>query len=351
MILRKAGFFAVLFGLIVLLVPATAAFAEQPFLQPPPGAAPNQVERQQTQPLNNSPVWRDVRSGDPGITQVQGIETGVLVQSQGETWRAIRNGPITLYGGLLLLVVPFAILLFYFWKGPLTTHDSLTGREIERFDLWDRTIHWATAISFVILAISGIVLLFGKHIVLPIFGYTLFSWLAIASKNLHNFVGPLFIFCSIVMFVTFVKSNLWRTHDWVWVKKLGGLISKEHVPSGRNNAGSKAWFWGGVVLLGIIVSISGLILNFPNFEQGRSTMQYASIVHAVVAILYMAGSLGHIYMGTIGMEGAFKSMKTGYVDETWAKEHHQYWYEELKAGHKAPADNKAPPRRAQPQQS
>jgi formate dehydrogenase subunit gamma len=105
-----------------------------------------------------------------------------------------------------------------------------------------------------------------------------------------------------------------------------------------------------LVLLGIIVGVSGLILNFPNFEQGRSTMQYANIIHAVTAIFYMAASLGHIYMGTIGVEGSFKSMKTGYVDETWAKEHHQYWYEEIRAGHRAPADDSAPPaRRPQPQ--
>lgn len=349
MSVRKAALITLLVGIAAAPMFGANARAEQPYVQEPPREAPAQVERQQTQPLNNAPMWRDVRSGEPGITQVQGIETGVLVQTEGERWRAIRNSWIIFYGGILLLVVPVAILLFYFWKGPLTMHASPTGREIERFDLWDRIVHWATAISFVILAISGIILLFGKYFVLPVFGYTIFSWLAILSKNVHNFVGPLFIFCSIVMFVTFVKSNLWRTYDWVWVKKLGGLISKEHVPSGRNNAGSKAWFWGGVVLLGIVVGISGLILNFPNFEQGRSTMQYANIVHAVVAILYMAASLGHIYMGTIGMEGAFKSMKTGYVDETWAKEHHQYWYEEVTSGRRAPADDKGSARRTQPQ--
>jgi len=329
---------------------APSVCADQPYVDNPPRQAPAQVERQQTQPLNNAPLWREVRSGEPGITQVQGIETGVLVQSQGETWRAFRNGPITLYGGILLLVVPVAILLFYFWKGPLTTHASLTGREIERFDLWDRTIHWATAISFVILAISGIILLFGKHFVLPVFGYTLFSWLAIASKNLHNFVGPLFIFCSIILFVSFVKANLWRAYDWVWFKKAGGMLTKEHVPTGRYNAGEKAWFWFGVVFLGLIVGISGLVLNFPNFEQGRSTMQYANIIHAVAAIFYIAASIGHIYMGTIGVEGSFRAMKTGYVDETWAREHHQYWYEEVRAGHRAPADDSTPPaRRPQPQ--
>ncbi|MGH8773435.1 MAG: formate dehydrogenase subunit gamma, partial [Burkholderiales bacterium] len=210
-------------------------------------------------------------------------------------------------------------------------------------------IHWTTAISFVILAITGIILLFGKHFILPVFGYTVFSWLAIASKNLHNFVGPLFIFCSIVMFVSFVKANLWRAYDWMWVKKAGGMFTKEHVPSGRFNAGEKAWFWGGVAFLGIIVGVSGVILNFPNFEQGRATMQYANMIHGIAALLYMAASLGHIYMGTIGVQGSFKSMKTGYVDETWAREHHQYWYEELKAGHRAPADDKAPAHRTQPQ--
>ncbi len=349
MSVRKAALILLLAGIAEAPMFGANARAEQPYVQEPPKAAPAQVERQQTQPLNNAPVWREVRSGDPGITQVQGIETGVLVQSEGERWRAIRNGPITLYGGLLLLVVPVAILLFYFWKGPLTTHSALTGREIERFDLWDRTIHWTTAISFVILAITGIILLFGKHFILPVFGYTVFSWLAIASKNLHNFVGPLFIFCSIVMFVSFVKANLWRAYDWMWVKKAGGMFTKEHVPSGRFNAGEKAWFWGGVAFLGIIVGVSGVILNFPNFEQGRATMQYANMIHGIAALLYMAASLGHIYMGTIGVQGSFKSMKTGYVDETWAREHHQYWYEELKAGHRAPADDKAPAHRTQPQ--
>jgi formate dehydrogenase subunit gamma len=343
MMLRKA------LALVAFVFAGTVGAAEQPFVENPPQQAPAQVERQQIQPLNNAPVWRDVRSGEPGITQVQGIETGVLVQSEGERWRAIRNGPITLYGGILLLVVPVAILLFYFWKGPLKTEGPLTGRELERFDLWDRTVHWATAISFVILALSGIVLLFGKHFLLPVFGYTLFSWLAIASKNVHNFVGPLFIFCSIILFVSFFRANMWRAYDWIWFKKAGGLVTHEHVPSGRYNAGEKAWFWFGVVFLGLIVSITGLILNFPNFEQGRATMQYANMVHAVAAILYMAASLGHIYMGTIGVEGSFRSMRTGYVDETWAKEHHQYWYEEVRAGYRAPADDKAPARRPQPQ--
>jgi len=293
-----------------------------------------QAQRQGTQPGNNAPVWRDVRKGESPYqtTQVRGVETNILVQPAGETWRRIRNGPITLYGGILLIAVPLLIFGFYRWKGPLRLHAKPTGRLIERFSDWERIVHWTTAISFVILAVSGIVTLFGKYVILPMFGYTLFSWLAILSKTLHNFVGPLFLFCTLVMFVTYVKDNLWRVVDLVWLKKAGGLLSGEHVPSERYNAGSKIWFWFGVTLLGLASGASGLILDFPNFEQSRSVMQWANIVHATSAILFIAMSLGHIYIGTIGAEGAYESMRLGLVDEAWAKEHHEIWYEEVKAG-------------------
>jgi formate dehydrogenase subunit gamma len=167
-------------------------------------------------------------------------------------------------------------------------------------------------------------------VVLPLFGYTLFSWLAILSKNLHNFVGPLFVVCTVLMVFTFIRNNIPRAHDWVWIKKFGGMVSGEHVPAGKVNAGQKLWFWGAVLGLGLFVGVTGLILDFPNFLQGRETMQQAHLVHAIAAVLYMTISLGHIYLGTIGMEGAYDAMRTGYVDETWAKEHHEYWYNEVK---------------------
>lgn len=295
--------------------------------------AKEQVQRQQSQPLNNAPVWRDVRSGETPpyqTSQVRGIETTVLVQSEGEVWRQIRNGPITIYGGWLIILVVASIGLFYWRRGQIKLHGKPTGRMLERFSAWDRVLHWTTAISFVVLAVSGIVILFGKHVLLPVFGYTLFSWLAILSKNLHNFVGPLFVICTVLMFLTFVKDNLFRAYDFKWFSKAGGLVSGEHVPSGKFNAGEKAWFWAGVTGLGLIVSVSGLILDFPNFAQGRELMQQANVVHGIAAVLFMAMSLGHIYLGTIGMEGSYDSMRNGVVDETWAKEHHEYWYNEVK---------------------
>lgn len=300
-------------------------------------SAQQQAARQQTQPGNNSPFWNDVRGGDNPYqtTQVRGIESSVLVQSAGETWRQLRNGPITLYGGWLIVVVMAAIGAFYAWRGPVKLHDKPTGRRILRFGAWDRMVHWGAAISFVLLAVTGIIILFGKHILLPVFGYTLFAWLAVLAKNVHNFVGPVFAFCTILIFVTFVKDNLPKAYDLKWLAKAGGLVSGQHVPSGRFNAGEKAWFWGGVTLLGIVVSVTGFVLNFPNFEQGRELMQQANVIHAIAAVVFMAVSLGHIYLGTIGLEGSYEAMRTGYVDEVWAREHHEYWYQETMANNKS----------------
>ena len=305
------------------------------------GGAKEQAQRQQTQPLNNAPVWRDVRGGENPYqtTQVRGIETSVLVQTEGEIWRQIRNGPVTIYGGLFLVALMAVIGLFHWLHGPIKLHGKPTGRKIARFTDWERLVHWATAISFVILAISGVIILFGKYVLLPMFGYTLFSWLAILSKNLHNFVGPLFIFCAIVMFVAYVKDNLWKSYDFKWFKNAGGMLGGEHLPSGKFNAGEKAWFWIGLFLLSIAVGVTGLVLDFPNFAQGRSTMQLMTVIHAVAAVIYIGIALGHIYMGSIGVEGAYDSMRIrdgeGKVDETWAREHHERWYNEVASGGRA----------------
>lgn len=318
---------ACMFATLVFALPAVAAAADS--------SAKEQAQRQAVQPLNNAPVWRDVRSGEINpyqTTQVRGTETNVLIQTQGEVWRQVRNGPLTIYGGWLIVAFIAGIAAFYAVKGQIKLHDKPTGRMIERFNTWERVVHWATAISFVILAVSGIVMLFGKHILLPLMGYELFSWLSALSKNLHNFVGPLFVLCTVLTMVTFIKDNLPRAYDWLWVRKAGGLFTGEHVPSGRFNAGEKTWFWLGVTVLGIIVSVTGVILDFPQLVDGaRSAMQQASIIHATAAVIFMAMSLGHIYLGTIGMEGAYDSMRNGYVDETWAKEHHEYWYNEAPA--------------------
>jgi formate dehydrogenase subunit gamma len=261
------------------------------------------------------------------------VDTNRLIQGAGREWRAFRNGPLTQYGGWLVVIALAVIALVFLVRGRIRLHGAPTGRLIERFNAVERASHWVMAISFVFLALTGIVILWGKYIILPWLGYTGFSWLTIVSKNIHNFVGPLFIFSLVVMFLIYVKDNLWEKRDFTWLAKLGGMFSRkgEEIPSGRFNGGEKAWFWGGLVLLGITVSVTGLILDFPNWNQGREVMQQANVIHAVAAILFIAGAFAHIYMG-LAVEGAYSAMRDGYVDETWAREHHALWYEEVKAG-------------------
>jgi formate dehydrogenase subunit gamma len=299
--------------------------------------AEQQAQRQVTQPLNNAPVWNEVRSGAPQTTTVRGRETDVLLQSGGQTWRSLRDGQIAVYGGWALVVLFLVIAGFYAVKGTMHLHQPPTGRKLLRFTWLDRIIHWATAITFSILAISGLILFFGKAVLLPLIGYTLFSWLAILAKNLHNFVGPLFAVCTVLLFVNFVRDNLPQRGDGQWIRHFGGLFSGKDTPSHKFNASEKLWFWGGACVLGIIVSATGFVLDFANFDQTRQTMQVANILHSTGAVLFMLGGLGHIYMGTLGMAGAYNAMKTGYVDEQWAREHHEYWYNDIKAG-KIPAD-------------
>ena len=292
--------------------------------------AGEQAKRQQQQPGNNAPVWREVRSEKAHYTTDRGPEAGVLIQSGGETWRQRRNNQLIPIGGVLFAGVFGLCLMFYAWKGTIPLKSQPTGRKMARFTLFERTIHWTVAISFSVLAISGLVMLFGKHVLLPIIGHTLFAWLTILLKNLHNFVGPVFSLAVVVLFFTFLKNNWPKLHDFTWLAKGGGLVTGAHIPSDKFNAGEKVWFWMGALVLGLIVSVSGLILDFPNFEQTRATMQLTSVIHIIATVLFMSMALGHIYMGTIGMAGAFDAMKTGSVDEAWAKEHHEYWYEQMK---------------------
>ncbi len=314
------------------LVWAVGAAAQSPAVSATEAAqAKSQASQQLSQPLNNQPLWKEVRSGEPQFTSIPGRETNVLIQSQGQTWRAARV-PIATAGGFLFVAALLALLSFYFLRGPIKVHGQPTGRMIERFTVVQRFVHWTVAITFTALGVTGLILTFGKAALLPLIGYTLFSWLAILSKNLHNFVGPILAVMLPVMIVLFMGTNLFNRRDLEWLKKGGGMISGEHVPANKANAGQKFLFWIMVVALGLTLVVTGLILDFPNFNQSRQTMQVVNLIHMVAGILAVSVLAGHIYLGTIGMQGAWEAMRYGYVDETWAKEHHEHWYNEVRSG-------------------
>jgi formate dehydrogenase subunit gamma len=293
-----------------------------------------------------------VRQRDvPGIgsTQVRGVDSGVLINASGDDFRNYRRDDFIGIAGMVIAGAAVVVLVFYLLRGRIPIEEGRTGRRIRRFRDFDRTVHWFTAILFIFLALTGLTLLFGRFVILPVLGPEAFSVIASASKEGHNLFGPLFLVAVVLLFLRFAAKNLPARGDLKWLVRGGGIIGKAHVSAGYFNAGEKIWFWG-VMLLGIVVSVTGLVLVFPVFGQGRDLMQLALIVHGAAAVLFIAGSFGHIYIGTLGTEGSLESMTTGYVDENWARAHHDRWYAEV-VGKPAPAETggqPAPTRSAQP---
>jgi formate dehydrogenase subunit gamma len=315
-----------------LSMAAGLAFAQSPAVNSTEASqAAAEQQRQAQQPLNNAPVWREVRSGEPQVTTVRGRETNVLIQPAGQTWRAARV-PIVFWGGILLALAVGGLAVFYLWRGTMTASRKAGDRIIERFSPMDRYAHWFVAIVWVTLAITGLILSLGKSVLLPLIGYTLFSWLATLAKNLHNFIGPLLIIGVLWLFARFVRDNGISGDDVRWFTHITGYFKGHEYPSGRFNAGEKIVFWLVLVLASTVLIVTGLILLFPNFDQTRSTMQVMNIIHMLAAYLSIALALVHIYLGTLGMEGAYRAMRDGYVDASWAEHHHQRWYQEVAAG-------------------
>jgi formate dehydrogenase subunit gamma len=321
-----------------------------------PKADETNAVRAKTQPGNNAPMWRAVRESGriEGLSSLPGAEKGTLIQSftqypgsrlasAGESWRQVRNRWILPYGGSLLLIFGLALGIFYWRKGPLGHDHPDAGLRIERFTPLERAAHWVNAGAFLALALSGIAMAFGKFFLLPVLGGTLFGWLTYALKNLHNFVGPLFAVSLLIVVITFVKDNIAGLSDFLWLKSGGGLFGDKQVPSHRFNPAEKGLFWWGMTVPGLFIIGSGLVLDklLPGLGEVRGDMQIAHMIHAVGAMLMMTALLGHIYMGTIGMHGAYKAMRTGYVSAGWAQEHHALWYDDVVAG-KIPAQRSTP---------
>ena len=295
-----------------------------------------QREREQTQPGNSAPFWRSVNSDEAHFVNIPDKEAGVFIQKSGQQWRLLRNGVITVFGGWMIVFAAIGILAFYFFKGPMKLDHPPTGKKYERFTALERLVHWTMAYSFVALAITGLFIIFGKHIVMPVIGHTLYGIVLYLFKNIHNLTGPLFTVSVIVFFAMTVKDNLPVKNDWAWIKAGGGAFG--HVDAGRFNAGEKLWFWIGMTFLGLIVAGSGWVLDMivPGISYWRGNMQIANVIHVISAILIMIFAMGHIYIGTIGTEGALEGMKTGFTDESWAKQHHGLWVADIDSG-KLPA--------------
>lgn len=318
-------------------------------------------------------LWRALRYGTADVrVSTDGEAARVLMQDGGMKWLHFREGPLATKGAGVLGGTLIALLLFYMMRGRIRIEGEKTGRTVTRFKAIERFGHWLMAGSFILLGLTGLVSLFGRKVLIPAFGHEAFSTLAIASKWIHNNVSWAFMIGLIMVFFMWVIHNLPSRTDIKWLAQAGGMFSEgKHPPAKKFNAGQKMIFWS-VILFGASISASGLSLLFPfdlpmfakTFAILNDTglpqllgfgslptqlapqeeMQYAQLWHAIMAFALMAIILAHIYIGSVGMEGAYDAMGSGEVDEQWAREHHSLWLAEVQGRDSPdPAHGKATP--------
>ena len=311
--------------------------------------------------LSEAEIWRRIRQGNPGMVTIPDKQAGIMIQSKGEAWRLFRTETLGAFGVLMLFGAITFCLMFYLGRGRVRIEQGWSGRIIERFNDLERFAHWLVAVSFIILGLTGLNILYGRDVIMPLLGPEAFSTLTELGKLAHNYVGFAFMVGLALIFVLWVKNNFPNQHDLVWLAKFGGLFSKHsHPPAKKFNAGQKILFWL-IILGGTSVSVPGVALIFPfQFEMFGPTfavmntlgldlpttltameeMQLSQLWHSIMALVMIAVVIGHIYIGSLGMEGAFDAMGSGEVDENWAREHHSLWVEEQeKAGSSAQGDD------------
>jgi len=251
----------------------------------------------------------------------------VLMQPAGRQWDYFHEVLLHWLGAIVILGMIATLGAAYLIMGRIRISKGRSGQKVPRFNAFERFSHWLTAISFVVLGLTGLNITFGKLLLLPVIGPEAFSSESQIAKYTHNFVSVSFVIGLVLIVAIWIKDNLPQKVDIEWIKQGGGFIKSKHAPSGRFNPGEKLVFWFALGA-GVAVIISGYLLIFPFYVTNIAGMQLAQIVHAVVAVLFIAVIIAHIYIGTLGMEGAFEAMATGDVDLNWAKEHHDVWLEE-----------------------
>ena len=262
-----------------------------------------------------------------GRVSIPDQKSGTLIQPQGRDWRQFHEVTLRWIGAIAILGMLILLVVFYLVRGQVKLESGPSGRRIVRFNAFERFIHWMTATCFIILAISGLNITFGKPLLMPLIGEPAFAGWSQWAKYAHNYLSFPFTLGVFAIFLMWIAGNIPNKVDVEWVKRGGGIVGHDHPPAYRFNGGQKMIYWI-VVIGGMAVAVTGYLLMFPFYATGVQGMQLAQTIHAIVAVLFVAAMLGHIYIGTIGMEGAFEAMGEGTVDVNWAKEHHALWLEQ-----------------------
>jgi formate dehydrogenase subunit gamma len=314
--LRRAMSALALLGLILSFAPAVAQ-------QQPSSVNPTKSAVQEDQLLQQLQLVQ-------GRGSIPDTKSYTLEQPAGRDWRHFHEVTLRWIGAIAILGVLAVCIIFYLTRGMVRIESGRSGRTIVRFNAAERFVHWMMASCFIILALSGLNVTFGKPLLLPLMSPEAFTAWSELAKYAHNYLSFPFTLGVILIFFMWVAGNIPNRVDMEWLRRGGGIVGRDHPPAERFNAGQKAIYWI-VVLGGTAVAVSGYVLIFPFYGTDVAAMQDAEMIHGVVAMLFVAAMIGHIYLGTIGMEGAFEAMGEGTVDINWAKEHHALWLEQESA--------------------
>ncbi len=322
----RAALAALMLGVLVGLAAPVAA--QQPTSVNPTASS---VKEEQ--------LLRELQRVEGRIT-IPDARESVLIQPAGQEWRHFHEVTLRWIGAVAILGMLAVLIVFYLGRGMVRIEAGRSGRTITRFSGFERAVHWMTASCFIVLALSGLNITFGKPVLLPVIGAEAFASWSQLAKYAHNYLSFPFTLGVVLMLLMWVAWNLPAAGDGAWIKSGGGIVGGKHPPAGRFNAGQKLIYWI-VVLGGGAVAVTGYLLMFPFYATGIAGMQLAQAIHGIAALVFVAVMLAHIYIGSIGMEGAFEAMGSGEVDLNWARQHHSRWVEqELGAGRGA-----APPSR------
>ena len=297
-------------------MPSTATPAPPPFTD---RGLPNAEELELQRRLQGGRI--------EGRVTIPDRQAASLIQPAGRDWREFHNVTLAWIGGVAVLGMLAVLALFYATKGRMRVDGGPSGRTLLRFNALERANHWMVASSFIVLALTGLNLTFGRHLLLPIIGPEAFTAVSLWGKVAHNYLSFAFTLGIVVMLVLWVRDNIPGRVDWAWIRAGGGFLDGSHPEAGRFNAGQKLVFWI-TVLGGGLVAASGYVLLFPFAVTDVAGMQLAHIIHGALAVLMIGAMLAHIYIGSIGMEGAFDAMGSGRVDYAWARAHHSLWVDE-----------------------
>jgi formate dehydrogenase subunit gamma len=316
------------FLLAALLMALSAAFVAPAFAQQINPTADSVRERQFLDALKANP-----QAELQGRITIPDQRAATLERPAGRQWREFQQVTIVWIGAVVVLGMLAVLAVFYLIRGRIRLESAPAGRTITRFNAFERFMHWLTAACFIVLALSGLNVTFGKLLLLPLIGPQAFTNLSVAAKWAHNFLAWPFMLGIALMFLVWIKDNIPGLVDVRWFAAGGGIIGSGHPPAKRFNGGQKVIFWS-VVVGGALLGVSGIFLIFPFIASGVLDLQFWNVVHGIVAVLMIAAILAHIYIGTIGMEGAFDAMGSGEVDLNWARAHHSLWVEEeMRKGH------------------